>query len=102
MKLLIPAALCIGLLSGCSYLGYYKREKPEWAPPEEASKVRFPDSFEGGVHLTGPMVAALEVAANEFLPPGAEVEGKCGFDSAILDGGAVYAIDGGGRILEMH
>jgi hypothetical protein len=138
MKLLISAAICLGLLSGCSFLGYYKREKPERAPPEEASTVQFPDSFEGGVHLTGPMMAALEVAANEFLPPGSEVEGKgveervlkclsrrdtyevfvlqssdnlffvrfspvlkrCGIDSEILDGGAVYAIDGKGRILE--
>lgn len=73
MRLLVLFALLSTLLSGCGYFGYYKRDNAEWAPPAEAATVKFPDSFEGGVQLTGPMVAALEVAMNEFLPPGSEV-----------------------------
>jgi hypothetical protein len=73
MKPLVLSALFCTLLSGCSYFGYYKRDKAEWAPPAETGTVKFPNSFEGGVQLTGPMVAALEVAMNEFLPPGSEV-----------------------------
>lgn len=73
MRLLVLSAVFCTFLSGCSYFGYYKREKAEWAPPAEAAMVKFPDSFEEGVQLTGPMVAALEVAMNEFLPPGSEV-----------------------------
>ncbi|WP_144370234.1 hypothetical protein [Myxococcus stipitatus] len=34
----------------------------------------FPDSFTGAVDLQGPLVAALEVAMNEFLPPGSKVK----------------------------
>ncbi|RJS22378.1 hypothetical protein DRW03_13695 [Corallococcus sp. H22C18031201] len=30
----------------------------------------FPNSLESGVHLDGPSMAALEVARNEFMPPG--------------------------------
>jgi len=64
------ALLCgASLLSGCSLLGYYKPRKAERAPPEEASKVTFPDSMEQGVHLDGPAMAALEVAMDAFLPP---------------------------------
>lgn len=140
MRLLSSAVLCLGLLNGCSFLGYYKHEKAVWAAPEEAGEVKFPDSFEGGVHLPGPMMAAVEAAANEFLPPGSKVEGKgvderlleclsrrdtyetfvlqasddlffvrfspvlkrCGLDTPILDGGAIYAVDGKGRILAMQ
>ncbi|MFY2556173.1 hypothetical protein ACN469_00860 [Corallococcus terminator] len=64
------ALLCgASLLSGCSLLGYHKPRKAERAPPEEASKVTFPDSMEQGVHLDGPAMAALEIAMNAFLPP---------------------------------
>lgn len=73
MRLLALSAVLCTLLSGCSYFGYYKRAKTEWAPPAEAASVKFPESFEGGVQLTGPMVSALEVAMNEFLPLGSEV-----------------------------
>lgn len=76
MKSLVPAALCCWLLTGCSLLshfGYYKHSKAERAPPEEAEKVRFPDSFEPGVRLDGPKMRALRIAMDDFLPPGAKV-----------------------------
>lgn len=71
MKTIPLFALICGaaLLSGCSLLGYYKPRKAERAPPEESSKVTFPDSMEQGVHLDGPAMVALEVAMNTFLPP---------------------------------
>jgi hypothetical protein len=63
---------CISLLSGCARLGYYKINRAERAPPGEASAVVFPNSLEDGIHLDGPAMAALEVARNEFMPPGAK------------------------------
>ncbi|MBN8229256.1 hypothetical protein JYK02_17240 [Corallococcus macrosporus] len=131
------ALLCVPL-TGCSLLGYHKVQKAVWAPPEEAAAVVFPNSFKEGVHLEGPMMTALEVAMNEFLPPGSELQtresdkrmaqclskrssynthvlqsgddlffvwfspnpSRCGLNEPILDGGAVYAIDGQGRILD--
>lgn len=133
----LAALLCIPL-TGCSLLGYHKAKKASWAPPEEAAALVFPNSFKEGAHLSGPMMAALEVAMNEFLPPGAELKtqdpdkrmaeclsrrstfdthvlqagndlffvwfspdtSRCGLSEPILDGGAVYAIDGQGRILD--
>jgi hypothetical protein len=74
MRLLALSVVFCASLSGCSWFGYSRRAKAEWAPAAEAATVRFPDSFERGVQLTGPMVAALEVAMNEFLPPGSEVQ----------------------------
>ncbi len=71
MRSLLLGVLCCGIaLTGCSYFGYRKYKQPEWAPPELAARVAFPDTYESGVLLTGPMVAALEVAMNDFLPPG--------------------------------
>jgi len=72
------AILCLSLLlNGCSLLGYHKLRRAERAPPEEASRVSFPDSMEQeGTHLEGPAAAALEVAMNEFLPPDARVEAR--------------------------
>jgi hypothetical protein len=140
MKALVPMTLLSGLLSGCSFLGLSIRVPAERAPAEEAAKIEFPQSFEKGVHLTGPMAVALEVAMNEFLPPGSEVKTndpdkrvanclsrrstyetlllkasddlffvsfipdlkRCGLDEEILDGGAVYAIDGRGRVLAVR
>ena len=137
MKAFVPMVLVSSLMSGCSYLGIYRRERAERAPPEESAKVVFPNSLEGGTPLTGPMMAALSVAMNEFLPPGSAVETqdpdkrvaaclsrwstyetlvlkdnddlffvafipdlrRCGLEEEILDGGAIYAIDGRGRIL---
>jgi hypothetical protein len=79
MKSFVPVVLCCSyLLTGCSllsHLGYYKHPKVERASPEEAEKVRFPDSFEKGVHLSGPTTVALQVAMNDFLPPGSKVKG---------------------------
>ncbi|MBZ4421427.1 hypothetical protein [Myxococcus sp. RHSTA-1-4] len=139
MRHLTLVACCLSTLSGCSLLGYYKYEKAEWVPPGASAEVNFPSSFEDGVHLTGPMMAALEVAMREFLPPGHKVKGhgtdkrldeclsrrstyetfvlqasddlffvrfspvlkRCGLDTPLLDGGATYAIDGSGRIVDM-
>lgn len=64
------------LMNGCALLGYHKVKRAERAPPEEATKVSFPDSMEQGIHLDGPAVAALEVAMNEFLPPDAKAEAR--------------------------
>ncbi len=62
--------LLAGMASGCSWLGFYRFEKPEHAPPEEAATVRFPDSMEEGARLSGPTLAALRIALDDFLPPG--------------------------------
>lgn len=62
---------CAALLSGCARFGYYKISKVERAPLAEAEQVVFPNSYESGIHLEGPAMAALEVARNEFMPPGA-------------------------------
>jgi hypothetical protein len=136
MKSLLPLVLCCsGVLTGCSLLGLYRLEKPQWAPPEEAAAVQFPNSMEGGVRLTGPMMRALKVAMNDYLPPGTRPEdqktpearclarwdtinttvqqasddlffvrfspdlSRCAPGFIVLDAGAVYAIDGQGRIL---
>ncbi len=61
---------CVALVSGCARFGYYKIDKAERAPLAEAEKVVFPNSYEGGIHLDGPTMAVLEVARNEFMPPG--------------------------------
>lgn len=139
MRVFLPIALlCSSLLSGCSYLGYYKYEKAEWAPPA-AEEVYFPNSYEEGPRLDGRTTAALAVAMKDFMPPGLKVRddvvdqclsrwdtydtsilkvsddlyfirftpdlSRCGIDTSIhviLDGGAEYAIDGQGRLLDMH
>ncbi|QRK08738.1 hypothetical protein JQX13_00685 [Archangium violaceum] len=79
MKSLVPVVLCFScFLTGCSLLshfGYYKRPTAERAPSEEAEQVRFPDSFEPGVHLNGQHMGALRVAMDDFLPPGSKVKG---------------------------
>jgi hypothetical protein len=138
MKAFVPVIMLSGLLSGCSFFGYYRRAKAERAPPEEAAKVQFPDSLEGGIHLSGPTLNAVDIAMNEFLPLGKEMKTndpdkrvaaclsrrstyetlvlkdsddlffvsfipdlkRCGLEDEILDGGAVYAIDGKGRVLD--
>ncbi len=66
-------ALC-GLMSGCSLFGYYRHERAVRAPPEEAANIQFPLSFEEGVLLEGPVRSAVDVAMNDFLPPGAKVK----------------------------
>jgi hypothetical protein len=79
VRALALVLLASGVLSGCSLLAYYKLPKAERASPEESVKVRFPDSLDGAVELTGPMAAALEVAMNDFLPPGATVRMTDGY-----------------------
>lgn len=77
MRSLLPLMLCCSLaFPGCAYFGYRKYPKAEWAPPELAAKVKFPDSYESGVQLTGSMVVALDIAMNDFLPPGTEPHDK--------------------------
>jgi hypothetical protein len=129
---------CSAVLPGCSYFGYYKYEKAIRAPAP-LNEIRFPDSYEGGIHTDGRMTRALAVAMNDFLPPGAKFKGdnqraawclsrwetydiyiqrvsddlffinfmptlaRCGLDDSIfLDAGAEYAVDGQGRILDVH
>jgi hypothetical protein len=139
MKSFLPVILGIALLlPGCSLLGhfgYYKHEKAERAPPEQADAVQFPNSLASGVRLTGPMMAALKVAIDEYRPPTINLNAlttpedrclarweninatvlqvnenlffvrfspdlrTCAPGLIVLDSGAVYAIDGQGRIL---
>ncbi len=73
MRALVPVVVLAQVLSGCSLLGYYKRPKAERAPPEEVQTVSFPESFEGAIDIRGPLMAAVEVAMNDFLPPGTKV-----------------------------
>ncbi len=140
MRSLLPIILwCPMVLTGCSYFGYYKIQKAERAPPQEAEKVTFPNSYEEGLHLDGPAMAALEIARNEFMPPGVKATSsderlarclarrdaydvtvlkanddlyfvsflpnlaRCGIEPEVMlmDAGAVYAIDGRGRILNV-
>jgi hypothetical protein len=134
------ALCCATALTGCAYFGYYKHEKALWAPPEEAAQGEFPNSFDGGISLTGPMMVALNVAIKEFRPPDVKVKtndgderlarclsrwdtfdtsvlqvndnlffvrffpdiSRCGIHDIILDAGAVYAVDGQGRILDVR
>ncbi|WP_434384061.1 hypothetical protein [Melittangium boletus] len=66
------AALTVVLLvsPGCSLFRYGLYRKAEWAPPELAARVRFPESYDRGAHIEGPSVVALQAALNDFLPPG--------------------------------
>lgn len=83
MRLLPSLLCCASMLTGCSFFGYYKHEKPTWAQPEEGAKIQFLNSLEGGTRLTGPMMAALKVAMDDYLPPSVRAEdqkypaGKC-------------------------
>lgn len=43
-------------------------------PVAEAMKVEFPESYERGVRVDGPLRVAIEVAMDDFLPPGAKVK----------------------------
>jgi hypothetical protein len=42
-------------------------------------KVEFPDSYEDGVRVEGPIRVAIEVAMDDFLPPGAKVKMSDGY-----------------------
>lgn len=138
MKSLLPWTLlcCAGVLTGCNYR-FYIQKKAEWAPADVAAKVNFPSSTAGSLFLDGPTQKAIEVAINEFLPPGTKVKSpderlarclsnretydvsvlraddlffvtlsanlsRCGSESdlMVMDAGATYAIDAGGRILD--
>ncbi|RYZ42630.1 MAG: hypothetical protein EOO71_07165 [Myxococcaceae bacterium] len=64
--------LCLGM-GGCGLLGYHKLPATPRASAEEAAQVRFPDAFDDATHLSGPMLEALTLALNDFLPPGRKV-----------------------------
>ncbi len=73
-RLPLLIACCASFLSGCSFFGYHQRQEPVWAPPEEAERVVFPNSYEGATQLDGPSMAALEVARSAFMPPGSKAQ----------------------------
>lgn len=75
------ATLLLCASTGCALferLGYYKYQRPEQAPPEEAAKIEFPRTYEGGVQLDGAMMKALSVAMNDYLPPHVRPEAQPG------------------------
>jgi hypothetical protein len=76
VRLAVALLLCSQSLTGCSYFGFYRYRRAEMAPPSEAEKVTFPTSYEKGIHLEGPTMAALEVARTEFMPPGVKAEAQ--------------------------
>ncbi|HYO72653.1 MAG TPA: hypothetical protein VEU33_41920 [Archangium sp.] len=82
MKYFFPSViLCSWVLSGCVLLerfGYHKYQKAEMAPPEEAARIHFPKTYEGGVLLNGAMTKALSVAMNDYLPPHIKAEDQEG------------------------
>ncbi|QQR43701.1 hypothetical protein JKA73_32560 [Myxococcus xanthus] len=84
-------------LCGCSALGIYRFDKPERAPANES--VTIPSQIEGGVALTGPMMAALKVAMDDFRPPWVtaekqeHLEEKCLADWRYIDARVVQAND---------
>ncbi|WP_434388101.1 hypothetical protein [Melittangium boletus] len=122
-------------LPACSVVGIYKHAQAEWASPQESASVQFPSSMEGSTTLTGPAMAALKVAMDDYRPPGIDRDSlktpedqclsrwenidmrvlqaqddlffvqfspdprKCKLDVVMPDIGAVYAVDGAGRIL---
>jgi hypothetical protein len=141
MRRLFSCIVCLLLspLTGCSLFGYRIHKEPRRAPPEEAARIRFPDSFEGSTPLSGTAARALAVAMNDFIPPGTRPEDEedqvarclsqwetftlsvvqaqddlffvrfsperlpeCAPGRLVLDAGAVYAIDGQGRILAVQ
>ncbi|WP_434384581.1 hypothetical protein [Melittangium boletus] len=67
-KLLFP--LCL-LLSGCSLLQWYRR--PEHAPAEEAARFQFPLELpaDSRMKVPGVMATAIQLAMDDFRPPGA-------------------------------
>ncbi len=75
MKPLLPLILfCLaGALTGCNYR-FYIQKKAEWAPPEIAENVKYPRSTAGSLFLDGPTLKAVEIALNEFLPPGSKIQ----------------------------
>lgn len=80
MRMLPLVVLLSSVLSGCSLLGFYRLPRAERVPPEEAGKVSFPESFEGAIDINGPLLSAVEVAMNDFLPPGAQVRVSDGYE----------------------
>lgn len=128
-------ACALMVLPGCSFLGIYRHPKAQWASPEESAAVQFPLSLEGATRLTGPAMAALKVAMDDYRPPSINYDSlktpedkclarwenidmrvlqarddlffvqfspdprRCKLDVIMPDIGAVYAIDGSGRIL---
>ncbi|WP_434391543.1 hypothetical protein [Melittangium boletus] len=72
MKLsLFTPLLCAFILTGCNYRLHIQK-KAEWAAPEEMENVKPPSSVEGSISLDGQSLKAIEIAMDEFLPPGAK------------------------------
>ena len=68
LKWLLP--LCL-LLSSCSWLQWYRR--PEHAPPEQAAQFQFPLELpaESRLKVPGVTATAIQLAMDDFRPPGA-------------------------------
>lgn len=94
MRRLLTLAPLVSLC-GCSALGIYRFDKPKRVPASEA--VTIPSQIEGGVKLTGPMMAALKVAMDDFRPPWitpekqAHPEEKCLADWRYIEARVVQA-----------
>ncbi|MBZ4418193.1 hypothetical protein K8638_17045 [Myxococcus sp. RHST-1-4] len=69
MKHLLLLTFCL-LSSSCALL--HRHERPVHAPPEEAARVQFPDQLpaEGLNELSGTIAAAIQLAMDDFRPPG--------------------------------
>jgi hypothetical protein len=68
-SILTTMACGAGFVTACSHFGYYKHPKAEYASPDEAATIQFPDSMDPGTRLTGPMMAALKAAMDDYRPP---------------------------------
>ncbi|AGC48923.1 lipoprotein [Myxococcus stipitatus DSM 14675] len=58
--------------TACSFFGYVKQPKLEWAPPEEARRLQYPSSWEGATVMEGPAVLALDTALKHYFSHGVE------------------------------
>jgi hypothetical protein len=83
LKKLVWVMYFVSLSVACNHFGYYKHQKAERAPPEEAAAVTFPDSLEQGTRLTGAMMAALKVAMDDYRPPGLDPDALKPPDSCL-------------------
>ncbi|WP_342377883.1 hypothetical protein NVS55_01125 [Myxococcus stipitatus] len=89
MKRLTLAALTL-TLCGCHL--FRSRPKPPVAPPEVAANIQFPTwSKDSSTTVEGPQLRALQIAMEDFLPPGesppkdADAMTRCLFTLATYD-----------------
>jgi hypothetical protein len=67
----LPLLLLCAWLPGCALFPFLQRPpRPVHAPPSEAASVTFPPELpaEGRQVLSGPMVVAIQLAMEDFLP----------------------------------